>query len=351
MRRIYLVRHGKVEFPTGETCCIGRTDVPLSQTGRYQAQDLALYFKDLPISAVYASPLGRSLETAMILSGGRFPVIEEPGLLEMDMGEWENKPLSSLHKTLESEPRRGEGRARALARMQKTVERLLARTCADVVILGHAGINCCFLSQILKSPLETSRALTQPYGGISRILVADDGRMELETLGIKPRTSPCDQECRDIWNHYRTPEPVRRHCAAVAGRAVALGRSLALAGCPVDLELVRSAALLHDVVRERPNHALEGARILMKEGYPLVAGNIRQHHDLDSQEVDEAAVVFLADKWLRGEQEVTLEERFGGSLGKCLGNPEAMAAHERRYRQAKQIEEQVRRLQLRAAAL
>ena len=40
MRRIYLVRHGMPEFPGGEKCCIGRTDLPLSEEGRGQMRAL-----------------------------------------------------------------------------------------------------------------------------------------------------------------------------------------------------------------------------------------------------------------------------------------------------------------------
>ena len=350
MRTIYLVRHGKVEFPQGGTRCIGRTDVTLSEAGRCQARDLALYFRDKPVEAVYASPLSRALETASLLAAGRIPVRVETDLLELDMGEWENVPLSCIKKTLESEPVFGEGRIRGLERFLGAVERILAQTAGDLVIVAHAGINCCFLAHILGSPLETSRALIQPYGGISKIQIADHGGMRVETLGIKPFYSPCDRECREIWEHYQTPEPVRRHCLAVTGKAVALASALRLAGCPLDLGIVRSAAMLHDVARRRPEHALAGARILMKEGYPLVANVIRQHHDLDVEQMDEAAVVFLADKWIQGEREVSLEERFGKSLEKCLGNSEAMAAHGRRYRQALTVEEMAGRLLPRTAA-
>ena len=98
MRTIYLVRHGKVEFPQGGTRCIGRTDVTLSEAGRCQARDLALYFRDKPVEAVYASPLSRALETASLLAAGRIPVRVETDLLELDMGEWENVPLSCIKK-------------------------------------------------------------------------------------------------------------------------------------------------------------------------------------------------------------------------------------------------------------
>lgn len=346
MRTVYLVRHGMVDFPEGKRRCIGRTDLPLDYVGRKQAEDLGEYFRDRPVEAVFCSPLSRSLETARILAEGRLPVMEEEGLMELDMGEWENVPLCDLKKNLESEPLRGEGRLRGLKRMDRTVQGILARTKGDVVVVSHAGINCCYLAGLTGRPLSTSRALTQPYSGISRIIIGNDGRMYVAEMGRKPRTSPCDRECSDIWEHYRTPEPVRRHCRAVTRHAVLLGTALKEAGCPMDMGLIRSAALLHDVVRERKNHAAEGADVLVREGYPLVADAIRHHHELEDVILDETAVVFLADKWIQGETQVSLDERFGRSRAKCAGNPAAMAAHECRYRQAKAIEEKIKKYQI-----
>lgn len=42
---------------------------------------------------------------------------------------------------------------------------------------------------------------------------------------------------------------------------------------------LRGAALLHDVARHKSDHALAGARILMREGYPEVADIVIRHHD------------------------------------------------------------------------
>lgn len=342
MRTVYLVRHGMVDFPGGKRRCIGRTDLPLNEVGRKQAEDLGEYFRTRPVEAVFCSPLARSVETAKILAGGRFPVLETEGLAELDMGEWENVPLCDLKKELESEPLLGEGREHGLMRMDHTIKHILSHTQGDVVAVAHAGINCCYLAGLTGHPLNTSRALTQPYGGISRIIVDDRGAVFAAESGRKPRISPCDRECRDIWDHYGTPERVRLHCKAVAQQADRLGRALKEAGYYVNMELIHSAALLHDVVRDRKDHAAEGARVLTREGYPLVAEIIRCHHDLEHEIINETSVVYLADKWIQGEQEMYLDERFSRSRARCGGNPGALAAHERRYRQARTMEEKVR---------
>ena len=65
--RIFLVRHGATIL-TAEDRFAGSTDVPLSDEGREQARRLALRLRPQAISAVYASPLGRTVETAQILA-------------------------------------------------------------------------------------------------------------------------------------------------------------------------------------------------------------------------------------------------------------------------------------------
>ena len=109
--------------------------------------------------------------------------------------------------------------------------------------------------------------------------------------------------------HYRTPEPVRQHCCKVASIAEVLGKVQEQMGVSLDQGLIRSASLLHDIARHRENHAREGTRILMREGYPAVAEIIRQHHCLEQEEINEAAIVYLADKLVKGDRTVTLEAR------------------------------------------
>lgn len=128
---------------------------------------------------------------------------------------------------------------------------ILSQTTGDVVVVAHAGINCSYLAGLMGRPLETSRALSQPYGGFSRIMIDDRGVVFAADFGRKPRIYPEDRECRDIWDRYGTPEHVRSHCIAVAHQAVRLGIALSDAGCRIDLGLIRSAALLHDVVRDQ----------------------------------------------------------------------------------------------------
>ena len=357
-RRIYLVRHGTVEFPEGIRRCIGCTELPLSEKGRTQAERLAQYFTRHSVTKIFTSPLGRCRETAQILSGGRYDVEIEDGLREMDMGEWENLPLQELKEKrgekLETEPEHGESRENALKRFRQTMDVILRRSEGDIVCVAHAGVNCCYLAELLGEPLETSRALPQPYGCLNLIETEQNGRKQVLKYGIMPEKIPDEEECREIWEHYHTPENVRKHCQAVCVQALRIGSALNQEGCELNLQMIRSAALLHDVARAKPEHTEEGARILRREGYPELAEMIRRHHDLTkggcewnaNAEPCETEVVYLADKLTKETRTVTLEERFADSRRRCerqQDQEEALKKHERRYQEAKLVKNKIKK--------
>ena len=89
--RLYLVRHGATQL-TAEDRFSGAIGVDLSVEGRAQAERLAERLASEPISAVYASPLSRTVETATILATPhRLPVVQRDGLREISHGHWEGR--------------------------------------------------------------------------------------------------------------------------------------------------------------------------------------------------------------------------------------------------------------------
>ena len=87
--RVFLVRHGATIL-TAEDRFAGATDVPLSDEGREQARRLAQRLRHEKISAVYATTLGRTQETARIIAGPHdLPIQIRDGLKEISHGRWE----------------------------------------------------------------------------------------------------------------------------------------------------------------------------------------------------------------------------------------------------------------------
>lgn len=142
---------------------------------------------------------------------------------------------------------------------------------------------------------------------------------------IKRYAIPSAAECRALMTQRLSgPERVFDHCRAVAGVALRIGKALNAAGCRLDLGLIVSAALVHDLAREKSNHASEGARILREMEFPLLADIVEVHMDLsitDGVPITEAEVVFLADKLIQGHHRVDLSERFQSKLTKYGGDP------------------------------
>jgi broad specificity phosphatase PhoE len=84
-----MVRHGGTVL-SDEDRFAGATDVELSEAGREQARCLAERLSRAKITAVYASPLGRTVETARILAAPHdLEVQTRDGFREISHGHWE----------------------------------------------------------------------------------------------------------------------------------------------------------------------------------------------------------------------------------------------------------------------
>ena len=87
--RLYLVRHGATQL-TAEDRFSGAVGVELSEEGRHQVGRLSERLAPDAISAVYCSPLSRTVETAEILARPhRLPLVRRDGLREISHGHWE----------------------------------------------------------------------------------------------------------------------------------------------------------------------------------------------------------------------------------------------------------------------
>ncbi|MGZ9222076.1 MAG: histidine phosphatase family protein, partial [Anaerolineales bacterium] len=63
MPLLLLIRHGENEFTAKHKLAGHLPDVHLNERGQKQAQILAEALKEVPIKAIYSSPLERAVET------------------------------------------------------------------------------------------------------------------------------------------------------------------------------------------------------------------------------------------------------------------------------------------------
>jgi probable phosphoglycerate mutase len=98
-----MVRHGATVL-SAEDRFAGATDVDLSEEGREQTRRLAERLIGQNIAAIYASPLGRTLETARILAAPHNLKVEvREGLREISHGHWEQMTRHEVEKKFPEE--------------------------------------------------------------------------------------------------------------------------------------------------------------------------------------------------------------------------------------------------------
>ena len=93
---IHLARHGQTAF-NAEGRFQGHLPVPLDDTGRAQAVELAERAAGVELRSLWCSPLARARETADIVAAriGLEPV-EDPRFAETDTGDWTGRSFAEI---------------------------------------------------------------------------------------------------------------------------------------------------------------------------------------------------------------------------------------------------------------
>ena len=341
MRTVYLIRHGEPDFPDGKRFCLSRTDLPLTVLGRLQACLTASVLPGSGSFDLFSSPLLRARETASFI--GEAAVEED--LSELGVGEWEGLSFDNIREKYPEEyaqrgvdPFRpfipgGEPPAVCRRRMLRCIDSLLGRTSGDIAVVSHACALKLYLSALNIVPAKAYLSVPMPYAGVTK-LILNHGVLTPEYIGEVPRP-PLDRAlCLKLLAAAGTPQNVIRHSLAVEKRALYLA-----ADRSVDRELIRCGALLHDMMHTQPYHEKVAADLMDALGYTEVASLILSHTDLPEAlagSLNEASLIFLADKTVSGETVVSLEERFSNARKKCT-TVQAQEAHARRYTQAQHL--------------
>lgn len=183
MTKLIIVRHGHVEGIHPERFR-GRKDLPLTDLGRRQAAALGpRVASGWKPEAVYASPLGRCVETAApIAKACGLEVRTLPALCDIDYGEWTWKTYDDakaeapeLFDRWMSAPHLmrfpgGESLQDLAARGADAVRFALeAHPDAEAVMVGHDSINRAILLQLLDQPLSAYWRLAQSPCAINEI--------------------------------------------------------------------------------------------------------------------------------------------------------------------------------------
>lgn len=96
MTRFLLIRHATTDS-VGKRLSGRLAGVPLNEAGLAQARKLAARLANLPLAAVYSSPLERAMQTAApIAARHQLEILVSDHFLEMEFGEWTNSPFEVL---------------------------------------------------------------------------------------------------------------------------------------------------------------------------------------------------------------------------------------------------------------
>ena len=98
--KIYFVRHGQT-YANIDKVWHGQTDTELTPEGYEQTRKLGAYFSNyITPTVIYSSPLKRARITAEAIGQGfNLEVIQDPRLMELDLGDWEGQTFESLSST------------------------------------------------------------------------------------------------------------------------------------------------------------------------------------------------------------------------------------------------------------
>jgi broad specificity phosphatase PhoE len=169
---IVLVRHGETEWSRDHRHT-GRTDVPLTETGRRQAEALRPRLQQKRVERVLSSPLSRALETCRLAGlGGAVEIKSE--LMELDYGDAEGLTTEQMreripgwtvwtHKTPGAETP-----ADAARRLEPLIEELRSAT-GDVAVFAHGHILRILAACWIEMPPEGGSRLVLETGALSAL--------------------------------------------------------------------------------------------------------------------------------------------------------------------------------------
>jgi probable phosphomutase (TIGR03848 family) len=211
--RLVLARHA-VTAETGPKLTGRKPGVDLSEEGQRQATALGERLADLPVAAVYASPIERTTQTAAAVADRHaLSVRALEGVLEADYGDWTGQQLAELAKTdlwkvVQRSPSRaafpgGESLAAMQARIVAALDAVVVAHPGElVVVVSHAdpikaaiahytGVHLDLFQRIMVAPASVT-AFAFSGSGVALLKCNDTG--SLDDLKPPPHQMPAEEQ-------------------------------------------------------------------------------------------------------------------------------------------------------------
>lgn len=189
MSLLLLIRHGENEFVKTGKLPGHLPGIHLNERGQKQAQALGEALKDVPLKAIYSSPLERAMETAEpIAAVHQLEIIQESGLRDANVGKWEGKSLKVLRltnawKVVQHSPSRfqfpeGESFIDLQTRIANALEGIVKKhnKPKDIIaVVFHADPIKLAVAHFLGLPLDHFQRLSCDTGSVSALYVGEMG--------------------------------------------------------------------------------------------------------------------------------------------------------------------------------
>jgi broad specificity phosphatase PhoE len=179
-QRVWLVRHGETEWSrSGQHT--GRTDIPLTETGRERARAAGRSLAGKKFALVLSSPRTRAQETCRLAGYGDALIVDD-NLQEWDYGAYEGRTSADIQREVpgwsiwKGPIPRGETIEQVAARADRVIERALGAD-GDVGLFAHGHILRVLTARWLQEPPDTGRLLALDTGSISVLGYEHDTRV------------------------------------------------------------------------------------------------------------------------------------------------------------------------------
>jgi probable phosphoglycerate mutase len=188
MPLLLLIRHGENDFTKNHKLAGYTPDVHLNERGRGQAQALGDALKEVPIKAIYSSPLERAIETATPIAAARgLEVQVEARLLETNVGKWQGRSLAALRlqkawKVVQNAPSRAqfpegetfyECQTRIVAALDSIARKYKPQDIAACVF--HADPIKLAVAHYIGLPLDHFQRLSCDTGSLTALYIGEAG--------------------------------------------------------------------------------------------------------------------------------------------------------------------------------
>jgi 2,3-bisphosphoglycerate-dependent phosphoglycerate mutase len=190
--RILAIRHGETLWNV-DTRIQGHLDIPLNDTGKWQAQRVGQALREEPIAAIYSSDLMRAFETAKAIAqhntlNAALSVVPQRDLRERHFGHLQGKTWAQIEtdwpddaklwrsRAPHWEPEGGESLETLRARISTCVDQLASQHIGEqIVLVAHGGVLDAIYRLATGQATQAPRAWHLGNAAINRLLWTPQG--------------------------------------------------------------------------------------------------------------------------------------------------------------------------------